>query len=161
MKMSHINKQGFSLVEITLALSIAAFSLTAIFGLLPVGLNNNQSSIQQTVAVNLASGIEADVRQAPADSSASSSTATKSSTYNVAIPTNTAGTTTTTLYLNDGGTATTSPNGSSRYKAVVTLNPPPSGMPKAATRGSITVSWPATAPNPLGSVITFLALDRN
>ena len=48
---------AFSLVEVTLALGVAAFCLIAVFGLLPVGVNSDQTSIQQTAAASLATSI--------------------------------------------------------------------------------------------------------
>ena len=48
---------AFSLVEVTLALGIAAFCLLAIFGLLPVGIKSQQNAIGQTVAAGIATGI--------------------------------------------------------------------------------------------------------
>ena len=39
---------AFSLVEVTLALGIAAFCLIAVFGLMPVGVQTNRNAISQT-----------------------------------------------------------------------------------------------------------------
>src|SRR5439155_2083771 len=55
---------AFSLVEITLALGVAAFALLAIFGLLPTSLKIQQASIQQTTANTIASQIVADLSAA-------------------------------------------------------------------------------------------------
>jgi type II secretory pathway pseudopilin PulG len=55
---------AFSLVEITLALGVAAFCLVAILGMLPVGLNNQQTAVQQTTANAIISQIVADLRAA-------------------------------------------------------------------------------------------------
>src|SRR5207248_9104288 len=43
-------KSAFSLVEVTLALGVAAFSLLFILGLLPISVKINQASSNQTVA---------------------------------------------------------------------------------------------------------------
>src|SRR5437667_3290820 len=60
---------GFSLVEVTLALGVAAFSLIALLGLLPAGIKTQQTSIQQTTANQIISQIfsflRADVRLPP------------------------------------------------------------------------------------------------
>ena len=60
---------GFSLVEVTLALGVAAFCLLVLLGLLPVGVKTQQSSIQQTTANQILSQIcsflRADVRLPP------------------------------------------------------------------------------------------------
>src|SRR5436305_3895175 len=57
---------GFSLVEVTLALGIAALCLLVLLGLLPAGVKTQQNSIQQTTANQIISQIysflRADVR---------------------------------------------------------------------------------------------------
>ncbi|PYX04849.1 MAG: hypothetical protein DMG88_23390 [Acidobacteria bacterium] len=55
---------AFSLIEVTLALGIAAFSLLTLFALLPVALKTQQASIQQTTANTIASQIIADLSAA-------------------------------------------------------------------------------------------------
>lgn len=150
--------RGFSLVEVVLALAIAAFSLITIMALLPAGLGADKASIEQTEAVNFATSIVADLRQTPtaAQVSASNSTLTYNSPrYGI----NVAQSTTTTLYLDAGGNSSTAVVTGSRYKVAVTLNPPSSGH--TATFGTIVVSWPPAAIIPSNTVSTFIALDRN
>jgi type II secretory pathway pseudopilin PulG len=57
---------AFSLVEVTLALGVAAFCLLVLLGLLPAGVKTQQTSIQQTTATQIISQIysflRADVR---------------------------------------------------------------------------------------------------
>jgi hypothetical protein len=53
---------AFSLVEVTLALGVAAFCLIAVFGLLPTSLKTQQTSIQQTTASQIISTIFSDLR---------------------------------------------------------------------------------------------------
>ena len=55
---------AFSLIEVTLALGIAAFSLLTLFALLPVALKTQQASIQQTTANTICSQIVADLSAA-------------------------------------------------------------------------------------------------
>src|SRR5437762_1850414 len=62
---------AFSLVEITLALGVAAIFLIAIFGLLPVGVQINQKSTSQTDATAIMSNVIADMRATPAGTSPS------------------------------------------------------------------------------------------
>ena len=64
MKGSHPYSSAFSLVEVTLALGVAAFSLLIILGMLPVSLKTNQASTQQTNANGIISQIAADLRAA-------------------------------------------------------------------------------------------------
>ncbi len=55
---------AFSLIELTLALGIAAFCLITLFALIPVALKTQQTSIQQTTANTVASQIVADLSAA-------------------------------------------------------------------------------------------------
>ena len=53
---------AFSLVEVTLALGIAAFCLIAVFGLVPVGVQTNRNATSQTAATNILSSVVSDIR---------------------------------------------------------------------------------------------------
>ena len=53
---------GFSLVEITLALGVAALCLIVLLGLLAVGVKTQQASMQQTTANDITSMILGDLR---------------------------------------------------------------------------------------------------
>src|SRR5207245_4256566 len=50
MKARTSSAAGFSLVEVTLALGVAAFCLITVFGLIPVALKTQQAAVQQTKA---------------------------------------------------------------------------------------------------------------
>ena len=56
---------AFSLVEVTLALGIAAFCLIAVFGLVPVGVQTNRNATSQTAATNILSSVVSDIRASP------------------------------------------------------------------------------------------------
>src|SRR6476661_5375358 len=56
---------AFSLVEVTLALGIAAFCLIAVFGLVPVGVLTNRNATSQTRATNIMTAVVADLRATP------------------------------------------------------------------------------------------------
>ena len=53
---------AFSLVELTIALGIAAFCLIAVFGLVPVGVQTNRNATSQTAATNILSSAVSDIR---------------------------------------------------------------------------------------------------
>jgi uncharacterized protein (TIGR02598 family) len=53
---------GFSLVEVTLALGVAAICLIVLMGLLPVGIRVQQSGAQQTIANQIMTVILSDLR---------------------------------------------------------------------------------------------------
>jgi len=66
-KLSETNRQSsrapaFSLVEVTLALGVAAFCLLVLLGLLPASLKTQQGSIQQTTATEIIATIFSDLR---------------------------------------------------------------------------------------------------
>ena len=56
---------AFSLVEVTLALGIAAFCLIAVFGIMPVGVQTNRNATSQTAATNIMAAVIADLRATP------------------------------------------------------------------------------------------------
>jgi type II secretory pathway pseudopilin PulG len=64
---------AFSLVEVTLALGVAAICLLAILGLMPTSLKTQQASVQQTTAnqviSQIFSALRADVRLPPGQES--------------------------------------------------------------------------------------------
>jgi len=53
---------ALSLVEVTIALGIAAFGLVVLFGLLPTGLNLVRESSDEGLAVNILTSLVADVK---------------------------------------------------------------------------------------------------
>src|SRR5438128_2540923 len=57
--------QAFSLVELTLALGVAAFCLLAVFGLMPIGVQTNRNATSQTRATNIIAALTADLRATP------------------------------------------------------------------------------------------------
>src|SRR5947207_11172452 len=57
---------GFSLVEVTLALGVAAICLVALFALLPGGVASNRAAISETAATSIATAITSDLRTSAA-----------------------------------------------------------------------------------------------
>jgi uncharacterized protein (TIGR02598 family) len=150
MRHSPCKTAAFSLVELTLALGIAAFCLIAVFGLLPVGVQANRNATSQTAANSIISAVVADLRATP-------KTITASAQFGITFGTNT------TLYFDGQGQFTPSLGANSRYQLNITWNTAPIGLQYADVR----VSWPPTVvqtsptPIPSGSVETFAAFDRN
>ena len=56
---------AFSLVEVTLALGIAAFCLVAVMGLVPVAALTNRNATSQSRATNIMAAVIADLRATP------------------------------------------------------------------------------------------------
>ena len=167
---------AFSLVEVTLALGVAAFCLLVLLGLLPTGLKTQQSGIQQTTANQIISQISsflrADVRLPPGQTSKACPDDPPDADCDwsnlnghwrdVATPD--------TMYFTNEGKPTgtvTQPNNipaNAVFRAKIIYYGPPT--PEYTTSlASIRVTWPAAAdPDnngvPAGSVTTLLAVNR-
>ena len=63
--MRKLSVSGFSLVEVTLALGIAAFCLLTVFALIPVAALTNRNATSQTAATNIMAAVVADLRATP------------------------------------------------------------------------------------------------
>jgi prepilin-type N-terminal cleavage/methylation domain-containing protein len=147
---------GFSLVEMVVALAVIAVTFIGLIGLLGVGLASNQTSSEQLGATNITDSIIADLRSTPsyAFPYASARFGIPLPTTLTAMPTMPlSGATTTFLYFDNlrnfmslGGAA---PAGAV-YKAQVALAQVNSIGPSDMV--NVTVSWPAAAVTPTGSL---------
>lgn len=154
-----MKRGGFSLVEVTLALGVAAFCLIVVFGLIPVGLRSNQAAVEQTAAVGILSSIAADLRATPRTSPAGQKIA--SQRYAIDIPANPVTTqSVATLFLDEDGNWSKTADAKSRYRLTVTF-PPDGADTRRATLAHLKVSWPSSAAEPVGYAESFVALDRN
>jgi uncharacterized protein (TIGR02598 family) len=144
--MKRVNHCAFSLVEVTLALGIAAFCLIAAFGLLPAGVQANRNATSQTAATNIMAAAVADLRATP-------TTTNISTQFAITFGTNK------TLFFDGTGQFAAFLGANSRYQLNITWNAAPSGLRYADFK----VTWPAAAntANASGSVETFAAFDRN
>lgn len=153
---------AFTLVEVTLALGVAGFCLLAIFGLLPLALRSNQAALEQTAANGILSAVAADLRATPLTTPPGQ--AATSQQFTVPIPANpvTSAPAATTRYFTSDGKSATSLAATSRYLLTVTFLPNGTNA-KTATFVNLQVTWPAAAAvaNAVGSVQTFVALNRN
>jgi type II secretory pathway pseudopilin PulG len=167
---------GFSLVELTLALGVAAICLLVLLGLLPAAVKTQQRSIQQTTSNQIISQIysflRADVRLPPGQYKQvcpNPPDPTQPCQWdnlhghwkNVATPD--------TLYFTNGAKQTgninqSSPPSDAVFRAKITYRLPPSETTSVA---DITVTWPAavdpdvpTTGVPAGSVTTTIAVNR-
>lgn len=171
---------AFSLIEVTLALGVATFCLVAIFGLLPIGINSNQASVEQTAAATITKAVVADLLAAPV----TTGTNPVSPLFGFNIPTAGNGgavASPQTVYFAESGNATGAVGKDpvrsgvgpidttiSRYRVSVAFTPPDAGL-KAATTVRILVTWPALAdPTPsiwpahfTGSYEVVTALNSN
>lgn len=168
--MRNKERAAFSLVELTLAIGVAAFCLLAVFGLLPVAQTSHQAASEQTVANHLASEVISDLRATLKSTPPTSQTSPQ---FELTVGDPGASASTETLFFREGaevigppGTSATAVTPAPRYRVTVFLSP---GSGRRATTGRILVTWPAMAdPDPgtppvrySGSFESFVALDRN
>src|SRR5437660_1415580 len=108
---------GFSLVEVTLALGVAAFCLIALLGLLPLGMQTNQSAVSQTAAASILSSLVADLR-------ATARSNPTSPQYDITFGTAKL------LYVDDQGRVVTpaNPNAAPRFRVMITFPTGPDGV---------------------------------
>ena len=142
--MKKLQTLAFSLVEVTLAIGIAAFCLIAAFGLIPVGVQTNRNATSQTATTNIIASLIADMR---------ATTASTSPQYGITFGTSK------TLYFDGVGQFTTSLDANSRYQVSISF---PSSPP-SLSYADVKITWPAAATpaNASGSVEMFAAFDRN
>jgi uncharacterized protein (TIGR02598 family) len=153
---------GFSLVEVTLALGVAAFCLIVLVGLLPAGLKTQQASAQQTIANEITSEIlgdlRADIRLPPGQASheGDSGFGLHGHWAQMYAPD--------TLYFDQQGNwlqLNGSPPAAATFRSKITYLFPPNASTAVA---NILVSWPAQVDpatvRPAGSVQTFIAVNR-
>ena len=152
---------AFSLIEVTLAIGVAAFCLIAIMGLLPVAIKMQQASVQQTKAnaiiSQISSDLLADVRLPPGQASkAQGDWANLHGRWaQVATPD--------VLYFTNDAkqTTATSTTAFPVFRATITYLFPPTATTSIA---KISVSWPAqvdpSTALPAGSAETFVAVNR-
>jgi uncharacterized protein (TIGR02598 family) len=144
--MKRASHHAFSLVEVTLALGIAAFCLIAVFGLMPVGVQTNRNATSQTAATNIIASVIADMR---------ATTSSISPQYGITFGA------AKTLYFDGSGQSTTLLGPNSRYRVRITFPSSPAGLSYAVVK----ITWPApvdpAAGAPSGFVEMFAAFDRN
>jgi type II secretory pathway pseudopilin PulG len=156
---------AFSLVEIVLALGVAAFALIAVMGTLPIGLKTQQASVQQTVANAIMSQIvddlRADVRLPPGQATKAAGDWSQLSGHwaQRAVP----DTLFFTIDAKENGYASGSAPAAPAdaiYRATITYLFPPTATTAIA---KITISWPAAQSDltkVAGSIDMFAAVNR-
>jgi Tfp pilus assembly protein PilV len=159
---------AFSLVEVTLALGIAAFCLITVFGLMPIGVQTNRNATSQTAATSIVAAVIADLRATP-------KTDTYSSQFAITFGTNA------TRYFDSQAQCSCDSAGSQKPNSVAgdcSLSWSPALQPRyqlsitwsgttTLRYADLKVTWPPTVvlttptPMPSGSAEMFAAFDRN
>jgi uncharacterized protein (TIGR02598 family) len=159
MKLIANRAAAFSVVEVTLALGVAAFCLIAIFGLMPVGVQTNRNATSQTAATNIIAAVLADLRATPIAS-------TTSSQFAITFGSDK------TLYFDSQGQASCDVAGLQKPNCSSAWNPPLQtryrvniSFPQTGglAYADVKITWPAAASpaNASGSAEMFAAFDRN
>jgi type II secretory pathway pseudopilin PulG len=164
MKRSPSETDAFSLVELTLAMGVAAFCLLAVLGLLPVALKTQQASVQQTTAGEIlseaAADLRASVRYPPGLQSQLNDQQRTLRGHWAQV-----GTPDTLYFTNEGwqtgGLTPASTPSDAVFRLTLTYLRPPT---ETTALANITVTWPAQVDpatgKPAGSVQTFIAINR-
>ncbi len=166
---------AFSLVELTLALGIAALCLITVFALMPVAVLTNRNATSQTTATNIAALAVADLRAAKTASPMlgispipTDPTSPPQFVPPDVVPCSGGHTSSTSQirYFDGQGQSSSSFSSTSLYRLIVTFVKNTTATPTSgATYVNVKVTWPAAidpcATTPGGSVQTFAALSRN
>lgn len=158
---------AFSLVEVTIALGVAALCLIVLIGSLPAGLKTQQASAEETIAngvmTEILGDLRADVRLPPGQASKEGNSGFGLHGHWAQV-----GTPDVLYFTNEGkwtGTLNAGqPTADAALRATITYLFPPSASTSVA---KIIVSWPPQidptalgAPVPAGFVETFIAVNR-
>jgi uncharacterized protein (TIGR02598 family) len=157
---------GFSLAEQVLALGVCSFSLLAIVGTIPVGLQTVQQSNNQDEMVNLATKVARDI-----NSTSTGTSPCASPCFGLTVPPPGGASTIRapqSVYLDASGAPTSgSQDPNSIYRLSVGFAPPAAGL-NMATTARIMITFPARADTSVGwpthyvsAVQTMVSLDRN
>jgi len=141
---------GFSMVEVILALGMTTFCILILMGLLPVGIHSDKTTLQQSIAANIAGAAMADLRATPlSNPSYSSSEVLYSPRFRFVLPAPASGIQT--IYVSDDGTPLTAVNANlatnvGTYRLSIVGPQRPSGtLQRLASPLYILVTWPGQA----------------
>lgn len=139
---------GFSLVEIVIAVGIVGFCLIPLLALLPAGLKAVKNSSHETTAVNIISSVAADMGNATFTNN--------SSIYDIPVLPPPADQTSNVRYFDWTGAPLASA-AEAGFKLVLTFNSADASLGRFRSWQS-RITWPASAPDPEGTVETLLVL---
>lgn len=141
------NTKGFSLVEVVLALGVAAFALLAIISLLPAGLKSARESIDESRAITLLGKVIADRQTSP------------SSNASIQYQLPPLGLTeTNVIFVTENGEKVATPD-QARYRVSYAALPVNSDRKDPYLVG-VQIAWPAPATTPSGYVETLASFPQ-
>lgn len=160
-----VRRSAFSLVEVTLALGVAAFCLLALFGLLPIGVKADRQAIAQSTATDILSSVYSDLKATPVTSNCQRSCGV-SEQFKIDFAGPKPPAKSQTLYFDGNGILTTDTSTSNPAVYRLTISLPDNGTAtnKGATFVDLKLTWPALvdpAVTPADGVETLAAFDRN
>lgn len=151
--MKRIFSRGFSLVEIAVALAVVAFGLLTVFALLPLGVQSNKISSEETRASMIASMVEADLQNSYPDTGKSklfglalpySVDASGNRSFSTTLPASTVLDSTNSVGLNEAETPVAyNSQPRPRYQVSVIYDTVPAATDLTTLQARIVVSWPA------------------
>lgn len=147
-------RAGFSLVEVTMALGIISMCLITLFGLIPVGMSSNRTSVDQGAAANIARMIVADLRSPAKRTSPNLASPGISPLYGINIPAAT-GSGSESFFLDSAGKKKNSA-ADATYKAKLEF----SAAVSETSSVRVLITWPPAAQNPTNSYEVVTVLDR-
>jgi type II secretory pathway pseudopilin PulG len=162
---------AFSLIEVTLALGIAAVCLMSVFALIPIAVQTNRNATSQTAANNIIASAIADIRATPTGTSPSvqfginiPADATTGANTNCDRCAGCWNVQTQVLYFDSAGQVATATTGLYRLSFTQVRSTTATVNKGGAILADLTVTWPAQADpcavTPSGSVEMLAAFDR-
>lgn len=142
---------GFSLIEVVLALGVLSFAILSIMALLPMGLQTNRDSYEESVGTNLIAAMVADWRALQVGGSNTFSPIFKLPKLQASTPL------TNVLGISETGKVTNLT--SSRYRVSYRIIPPTASDSFTPYYVSFVVSWPGQATNANSSVESIAAIS--
>jgi len=145
--------KAFTLVEVVMAVGIVSFAILSMVALLPVGLENDQASSDEMLALN-------GIRSIAADLATTGTAATDSLRYSLALPNAVTSATNVELFLNDSETAVTLASGKALFRVNLSYYPAATS-PQSPAAVLIQVKWPAYAAKPKSFVESYITFPKS
>lgn len=133
-------RAAMTLVEVTVALGIAAFAIIIVIGLLPTGISSLREARAEQTATDILTEIEIEIRQSSQD---------QNFTPRLEMMLPSAGGLATKTFFDSHGLVTPESSGNAVYRATITRRNPTN---PALEAWHIALDWPVLAEVPQGSV---------